>query len=319
MLKTATILVADNDEEALRRQEEALREEGFRVLTACNSSDVKRELQHEQIDVAILDVRLNDDDDESDTSGLDLAEVESPSVSKVITTVWPNPEVRRRVQRLEAESKTVYFVDDKATMPILKAVWRALALRLAGAEVVAHNPVSVDAAPAQLVFISYSREDKLYKDELCKYLKTLVVHGQLRLWTDEHIETGADWRDMIERAINEAAIAVQLITTNYLNSDFINGRIAVAVRAARAGALSCIRRLRKSAYGNAWLAERIAVRTDKVTPSFHRQRQAKKSPLTIAEDVADFVTSPEKSGDVTTARAWLTAYCASIGLIPYSC
>ncbi|HEX8845766.1 MAG TPA: response regulator [Pyrinomonadaceae bacterium] len=129
MSQTATILVANDDDEALRRQEEALASEGFRVLTASKSDEAKEVLQNEQVDIAVLDIRLDKEDDETDTSGLDLAEKEESGVLKVLTTVWPNPEIRRRAERLKAESKIEDFVDNGRTDAILKAVWKAVAHR----------------------------------------------------------------------------------------------------------------------------------------------------------------------------------------------
>lgn len=129
MSQTATVLVANDDDEALRRQEEALTSEGFKVLTATRSEEAKKALRSNQVDVAVLDIRLDNEDDEADTSGLDLAESEAAGVLKVLTTVWPNPDIKRRAERLKTESKIEDFVDNGRTDAILKAVWKALAHR----------------------------------------------------------------------------------------------------------------------------------------------------------------------------------------------
>jgi CheY-like chemotaxis protein len=129
MPQTATVLVANDNDETLRLQKDALTSEGFRVLTATKSVEAKEVLRNKQLDVAVLDIRLDEEDDETDTSGLDLAEKDTSGVSKVVTTVWPNPEIRRRAERLKAESKIEEYVEGGHIEAILKAVWKAIAHR----------------------------------------------------------------------------------------------------------------------------------------------------------------------------------------------
>jgi hypothetical protein len=73
-----------------------------------------------------------------------------------------------------------------------------------------------------LVFISYCHEDEPYKTEVCTYLKRLEIEKHLQVWTDAHIATGHGWEKDIQGAIERADIAVLLVSTNFLNSDFIN-------------------------------------------------------------------------------------------------
>jgi hypothetical protein len=72
-----------------------------------------------------------------------------------------------------------------------------------------------------LVFISYCHEEKEYKDELCAYLKKYEMNGQLEVFSDDQIETGADWNKSISTAIEEAHLVILLLTTNFLNADYI--------------------------------------------------------------------------------------------------
>src|ERR1051325_4129627 len=128
----ATVLVAENDDETLRQQKEALAEEGFRVLTANNADEARKVLQDEQenVDVMLLDIRLKDNNKVADTSGLDLAEEAAPGVAKVLTTAWPTAEINRRAMQLKRESKIEDFVinvNRTRTDAILKAVWKARA------------------------------------------------------------------------------------------------------------------------------------------------------------------------------------------------
>lgn len=75
--------------------------------------------------------------------------------------------------------------------------------------------------PASRVFVSYSHEDDKWLDRLRVFLKPLVREGQIDLWSDKRIAPGSQWRAQIDSALNEAAVAVLLISANFLASDFI--------------------------------------------------------------------------------------------------
>lgn len=67
------ILLADNDPVALALHQEFLEQHGFEVVTAVNPLEAWVALVEQQIDLAIIDIRLQDDLDDKDTSGLRLA------------------------------------------------------------------------------------------------------------------------------------------------------------------------------------------------------------------------------------------------------
>ena len=88
-MRNATILFADNDESYLRIRQKFLEQEGYKVNTSTNPVDAKRILENEKIDLAILDIRLLNDNDEKDISGLVLAKETAPLVPKIILTGFP--------------------------------------------------------------------------------------------------------------------------------------------------------------------------------------------------------------------------------------
>ncbi|MCP4353016.1 MAG: toll/interleukin-1 receptor domain-containing protein [Desulfobacterales bacterium] len=73
----------------------------------------------------------------------------------------------------------------------------------------------------QKLFISYSHQDEEWKDRLMKQLKVLEMEGYYELWDDRQIEVGADWLPEIENALNEACMAVMMISADFLISNFI--------------------------------------------------------------------------------------------------
>jgi len=86
----ATILFADNDVDFLKTRSEFLEREGYLVVPATSPTEAWRKLKTGGIDLAIVDVRLVNDDDEKDTSGLTLAKEVAHSVPKIILTGFPS-------------------------------------------------------------------------------------------------------------------------------------------------------------------------------------------------------------------------------------
>jgi tetratricopeptide (TPR) repeat protein len=72
------------------------------------------------------------------------------------------------------------------------------------------------------VFISYSHKDEAWKDRLVIHLRALEQAGRITIWDDRRIDGGDKWYNEIEQAMGQAAVAVCLISPDYLASDFIN-------------------------------------------------------------------------------------------------
>lgn len=92
----ATILFADNDPDFLKIRKEFLEKEGYAVIPATNPVEAGRILEQWQVNLAVLDIRLVNDDDEKDLSGLTLAKEEAyRTVPKIILTKFPTYEAVR--------------------------------------------------------------------------------------------------------------------------------------------------------------------------------------------------------------------------------
>ena len=83
------ILVADNDNAARDNVADYLVEAGYEVLTASNPIEAEKIMLNERIHLAILDNRMQDDDDENDRSGLLLAQKAARGIPKLIWTAFP--------------------------------------------------------------------------------------------------------------------------------------------------------------------------------------------------------------------------------------
>lgn len=71
-----------------------------------------------------------------------------------------------------------------------------------------------------LVFISYSHKDETYKDQVLTHLGGLSLRSQLEPWHDGDIGAGEHWYEEIEEKLNSCAVAVLLISANFLCSKF---------------------------------------------------------------------------------------------------
>jgi len=90
------ILFADNSHDFLDTRSGFLEAAGYRVLKAVTLEKAKQLLQDTWVHLAILDIRMVDDDDERDVSGLTLAKTEVyQPIPKVILTGFPSYEAVR--------------------------------------------------------------------------------------------------------------------------------------------------------------------------------------------------------------------------------
>ncbi len=81
-----TVLVVNNSSHVLTSTRDYLELRGYKVLAAENEDQAERHCSEEVIHVAVVDIRLVDDTDDNDESGLRLAARLSPSIYKIILT-----------------------------------------------------------------------------------------------------------------------------------------------------------------------------------------------------------------------------------------
>lgn len=71
------------------------------------------------------------------------------------------------------------------------------------------------------IFVSYSHADSDYQLCLRKHLSAFERSGNITYWSDSQLNVGDLWKNEIESNIHKAAVAILLISADFLVSDFI--------------------------------------------------------------------------------------------------
>ena len=88
--------------------------------------------------------------------------------------------------------------------------------------------------PRTKVFISYSHEDQPWLERLQVHLKPLEREGVIDRWDDTRITAGQKWKTEIKKALDQARVAVLLVSADFLASDFVAGDELPSLLAAAA-------------------------------------------------------------------------------------
>lgn len=71
------------------------------------------------------------------------------------------------------------------------------------------------------IFVSYSHFDRKWLRRLQVHLQPLIRGGLIELWDDTRLKAGAHWREELRQALDQATVAVLLVSADFMASDFI--------------------------------------------------------------------------------------------------
>ncbi|HEU5376024.1 MAG TPA: toll/interleukin-1 receptor domain-containing protein [Ktedonobacteraceae bacterium] len=95
--------------------------------------------------------------------------------------------------------------------------------------------------PRTQVFIGYSDKDKNFLVALRPFLHFLENEGLIKLWSVDSIDSGANWKEETEQAIQKARVAILLISTYFMVSEIIiNDILPPLLKVAETEGLSVI-------------------------------------------------------------------------------
>jgi internalin A len=91
------------------------------------------------------------------------------------------------------------------------------------------------------VFISYSHQDDRFLNELRTHLKPYMRNGAFTAWSDKQIVPGSVWFEKIKVALANTSVAVMLVSSDFLASDFIDEHeLGTLLKEAQAGGVKVL-------------------------------------------------------------------------------
>jgi sugar-specific transcriptional regulator TrmB len=115
----------------------------------------------------------------------------------------------------------VLIYDIASASEFIERLSRSIQHALKQPEAFVLTEVSAEREKRPNVFVSYSHHDREYLDRLLIHLKPLEKEGLIDLWVDTRLRAGDRWKKEIERALDQATVAILLVSADFLASDFI--------------------------------------------------------------------------------------------------
>ena len=126
------ILFADNDVDFLLVRTECLQNAGHEVLAVATVIQACALLRNRNCDMVIIDMRMENDNDEKDTTGLLLAREVDPEIPKIILTGYPSADLVAEALRQRPDIGQLacdFVAKEDGPEKLLEAVQRVIRTR----------------------------------------------------------------------------------------------------------------------------------------------------------------------------------------------
>ena len=87
------------------------------------------------------------------------------------------------------------------------------------------------------VFLSYSRKDRKWVNQLLETFKPLIRKRNTSFWSDTKIIPGMDWHEEIKSSLDRSQVVILLISANYLTSKLVEEELSLILERSRKGKL----------------------------------------------------------------------------------
>lgn len=184
-----------NDEEVIRKEAQEFHEDGIVMSNSTRAIDDVHKLQRRLLDFY-----------SPEHKAIFLDEVEKQIKKKLQTHRDKSHEGKPGIN-CSYEEKPVgllfYIKQEFENLPI----------------VVHQKNDSVITEKRNKVFVSYSHLDKEFLEDIKRHFKPFLK--EIDFWDDSKIQPGQKWKEEIKVAINECKVAILLVSTDFLGSEFI--------------------------------------------------------------------------------------------------
>lgn len=170
------ILIVENDPLVLEGNRKLFTLEGYRVMTAATAAEALELITYRQVDLAIVDVRLSDDHDTYDRSGIELAEQMPPETVKLLVSAFD-----RYVYGPKMPYNVLHFEKQRGSRELVaevKRLFREVVRRNGALEVVLQGDLTVLALMRQIKVFRNVPEGLL--TAVCEEFTQLLQHLFLR-------------------------------------------------------------------------------------------------------------------------------------------
>lgn len=135
----------------------------------------------------------------------------------------PSILIANQMARLSAiTSGTIYLYDKGIEIEFVNRLTKMIVKALKTPEKYKKEYNSINSSEnTKKIFVSYSHRDTEYLDRLKIHIKPLERNNEVLLWSDTLNLGGEKWQSRIEKELNEASIAILLISADFIASDFI--------------------------------------------------------------------------------------------------
>jgi CheY-like chemotaxis protein len=189
------ILFVDNVEASHSEYRPLLEKYGYTVVSVKSIEDAKKKLGEPKFDLAIIDIRLENDEDEKDISGLILAREEAHFLPKIILTGHPSQEADKLVLRVFPDgippAISIIRKGSKYYPELLEAIRSALALAK-----VWQGMASYNAALQRDYDTAQKQAQAMYTAALVlSVLGAVIIFAGIvaTIWTASTGSAGRDW------------------------------------------------------------------------------------------------------------------------------
>jgi len=99
------------------------------------------------------------------------------------------------------------------------------------------------------VFVSYTHQDKMFKDELLVSLASMSREQVIKVWHDQDVKPGDNWKEKTKEALEAAQIILLLVSPDFIASDYIHStELQTAIEKYRRGEIIIMPILIRSTY-----------------------------------------------------------------------